>query len=211
MSPCVLIAALFTLSVAVAEGEEEVQRVCVGNAFRLPVYSTYRTVVFTPSSEGTKRVLLEKTMVKDPRFEWTRDKMLVLREVTYGDQGLYAVKNTLGFTFEAVHLVVLECIRSFHRHYGESFEHSIPENGSLLEFSPRGAPHAASPIVLWNETDPETSSARRGRLLHSRRVWVAERVTQADQGNYTVRDVQGNVLSHRLLIVRGEWRRRVTP
>ncbi|XP_029021297.1 uncharacterized protein LOC114864581 isoform X2 [Betta splendens] len=203
MSPCVLIAALFTLSVAVAEGEEEVQRVCVGNAFRLPVYSTYRTVVFTPSSEGTKRVLLEKTMVKDPRFEWTRDKMLVLREVTYGDQGLYAVKNTLGFTFEAVHLVVLECIRSFHRHYGESFEHSIPENGSLLEFSPRGAPHAASPIVLWNETDPETSSARRGRLLHSRRVWVAERVTQADQGNYTVRDVQGNVLSHRLLIVRG--------
>lgn len=60
------------------------------------------------------------------------------------------------------------------------------------------------PIVLWNQTDPETSVARRGRLLRGGKVWVAERVTQADQGNYTVRDTQGTVLSRSALAVRGE-------
>ncbi|XP_072251902.1 uncharacterized protein [Leuresthes tenuis] len=34
-------------------------------------------------------------------------------------------------------------------------------------------------------------------------VWVAERVTQADQGSYTVRDVSGKVLSRSTLSVRG--------
>lgn len=47
-----------------------------------------------------------KLQVKDPRFEWTRDKMLVLREVTHADQGLYAIKMSSGFTYETVHLTV---------------------------------------------------------------------------------------------------------
>ncbi len=44
--------------------------------------------------------------VKDPRFEWTRDKMLVLKEVTHDDQGLYAIKLSSGFTYETVRLTV---------------------------------------------------------------------------------------------------------
>lgn len=97
-----------------------------------------------------------------------------------------------------------ECIKSYHRNYGVNFEHSIPENGSLLEFSPRGAPPEAMPVVLWNRTNPETSDAGRGRLLRAGKVWVADRVTQADQGNYTVRDGNGKVLSRSTLTVRGE-------
>lgn len=42
----------------------------------------------------------------EPRFEWTRDKMLVLKEVTHADQGLYAIKLSSGFTYETVHLTV---------------------------------------------------------------------------------------------------------
>ena len=106
--------------------------VCSGRDFRLPVYSTSRTVTFTPDPEGPRRVLLDKTIVsgslsmlvyfdactdfqnlftlqlqvKDPRFEWTRDKMLVLREVTHEDQGLYSIKLSSGFTYEAVRLTV---------------------------------------------------------------------------------------------------------
>lgn len=92
-------------------------------------------MTFTPNPDGPRRVLLEKTtvsgsmaalmfvfvcceyglsepihnlqlQVKDPRFEWTRDKMLVLKEVTHSDQGLYAIKLYSGFTYETVHLVV---------------------------------------------------------------------------------------------------------
>ncbi|MEQ2161995.1 hypothetical protein GOODEAATRI_015418, partial [Goodea atripinnis] len=180
--------------------------VCAGKEFRLPVDSTSRIVTFTPDSEGPRRVLLEKTTVKDPRFEWTRDKTLVLKEVTLSDQGLYANKLSVGFTYETVHLIVSECIKPYRKNYGETFEHSIPENGSVLEFSPRGARPEAMPVVLWNRTNHGTSDTGRGRLLRGGKAWVAERVTQADQGNYTVKDDDGNVLSRSTLSVRGEQR-----
>ncbi|XP_076595584.1 uncharacterized protein LOC143326017 isoform X1 [Chaetodon auriga] len=206
MSSSVLLTALFILPLTVGWvvlGErEEVQQVC-GKEFRLPVYSTSRIVTFTPDSKGPRRVLLDNTTVKDPRFEWTRDKMLVVKEVTHEDQGLYAIKLSSGFTYETVHLTVSECIRSYRRNYGENFEHSIPENASLLEFTPKGAPPEAMPVVLWNRTDPNTSSSGRGRLLRAGKVWLAERVTQADQGNYTVRDGRGKVMSRSTLAVRG--------
>ncbi|XP_068443229.1 uncharacterized protein [Clinocottus analis] len=201
MTSCVLLTLLFALPLAPGE-REEAQMVCAGREFRLPVYSTSRTVTFTPDPEGPRRTLLDKTIVRDRRFEWTRDKMLVLREVTHSDQGLYAIKLYSGFTYEAVRLTVSECIKSYHRNYGDKYEHNIPENGSLLEFSPRGAPPEAMPVVLWNRTDPVTSDAGRGRLRGGK-VWVAERMTQADQGNYTVRDINGKVLSHSTLTVRG--------
>ena len=42
---------------------EEALMVCAGREFRLPVYSTSRTVTFTPNVEGQRRVLLDKTIV----------------------------------------------------------------------------------------------------------------------------------------------------
>lgn len=108
----------------------------------------------------------------------------------------------------AIHLLALrlfsECVKPYRRIYGENFEHNVPENGSLLEFSPRGAPPEAMPVVLWNQKNPETNDGGRGRLLRGGKVWVAERVTQADQGNYTMRDDSGKVLSRSTLSVRGE-------
>uniref|UniRef100_A0A3Q3GRA5 Uncharacterized protein n=1 Tax=Labrus bergylta TaxID=56723 RepID=A0A3Q3GRA5_9LABR len=73
------------------------------------------------------------------------------------------------------------------------------------EFLPRGAPPEAMPVVLWNKTDLATSNVGRGRLLRGGKVWVAERVRQADQGNYTIRDDKGKALSRSTLTVRGEF------
>lgn len=101
---------------------------------------------------------------------------------------------------------ISECVKPYRKHYGETFEHSIPENGSVLEFSPWGALPDAEPVVLWNRTNLETAETGRGRLLRGGKFWVAERVTQADQGNYTVRDDNGKVLSRSTLSVRGEQR-----
>lgn len=64
-SPTYFLSLLTFSSALTAEREEEVQRVCAGKEFRLPVYSTSRTVIFTPNREGPKRVLLEKTMVNE--------------------------------------------------------------------------------------------------------------------------------------------------
>lgn len=64
-------------------------------------------------------------------------------------------------------------------------------------------------MVLWNRTDPETSNAGRGRLQRGGKVWLAERVTQADQGNYTWRDGKGKILSRSTLTVSGEQREKM--
>ncbi|XP_077466324.1 uncharacterized protein LOC144082790 isoform X2 [Stigmatopora argus] len=202
MSPCVLLAGLCGVPLALGD-REDVQMVCAGKEFRLPVFSTSRTVTFTQNSAGPRRVLLEKTVVNDPRFEWTKDKMLVLKNVTHADQGLYSIKLSSGFTYETVRLTVSECIKSYHRRYGETYEHGIPDDGFVLEFAPHGAPSEAMPIVLWNRTDAGHGAAGRGRLLPEKKVWLADGVTQADQGNYTVRDAEGKVLSRSTLTVRG--------
>lgn len=97
-----------------------------------------------------------------------------------------------------------DCIASYQRFYGENFRQNLPENAALLEFSPLGAPAEAVPVVLWNRTDPKTGNVGRGWLEQGGKVWVAERVSQTDQGNYTVRNVNGNVLSHSRLTVHGE-------
>lgn len=60
------------------------------------------------------------------------------------------------------------------------------------------------PVLLWNCTDPEVTNYGRGRLEQGGKVWVAEGVSQADQGNYIVRNANGNVLSHSRLTVLGE-------
>lgn len=108
------------------------------------------------------------------------------------------------YTHPSVFFAASDCIVSFQRYYGENFKLNISENASLLEFSPLGAPAEAMPVVLWNRTDPESSNAGRGRQEQGEKVWVAEGVSQADQGNYTVRNANGSVLSHTRLSVRGE-------
>ncbi|KAJ0050216.1 hypothetical protein NL108_014054 [Boleophthalmus pectinirostris] len=208
MSPCILLTVLgipFATCLHFLGDREEVQTICAGKEFRLPVYSTSRIVTFTPDQPGPRRVILEKTTVKDPRFEWTKDKMLVLKEVTHQDQGLYSIKLFSEFTYETVRLTVSECIKSYRKKYGENFEHSIPENSFLLEFSPKGAPVEAMPVVLWNRTSYNASGAGRGRIVRGGKVWLADKVTQADQGNYTVRDAQGKVLMRSTLAVHGHF------
>lgn len=97
-----------------------------------------------------------------------------------------------------------DCIASYQRYYGENFKQSLPGDASLLEFSPLGAPAEAAPVVLFNWNDSEAGNPGRGRLEQGGKVWVLEGVSQADQGNYTVRGPNGNVLSQSRLSVRGE-------
>ncbi|XP_072295707.1 uncharacterized protein [Eucyclogobius newberryi] len=201
----IILFCFFLIGLHILGDKEEVQTICAGKEFRLPVYSTSRIVTFTPDQPWPRHVILEKTTVKDPRFEWTKDKMLVLKEVTHQDQGLYSIKLFSEFTYETVRLIVSECIKTYRKNYGENFEHSVPENSVFLEFSPKGAPLEAMPVVLWNRTSYNASGAGRGRIVRGGKVWVADKVTQADQGNYTVRDAQGKVLIRSTLVVHGHF------
>lgn len=44
--------------------------------------------------------------MKDPRFEWAKDRRLILREVTPSDEGRYSIMLSSDFAYETVHLVV---------------------------------------------------------------------------------------------------------
>lgn len=58
-----LLKGVLTSYISISTGEREV--LCAGKEFRLPVYSTSRTVMFTPESGEPKRVLLENTSVSE--------------------------------------------------------------------------------------------------------------------------------------------------
>ncbi|CAL8263989.1 unnamed protein product [Lota lota] len=200
MHICVLLMALFTLP-PFSSGED-VKKLCLGNELSLQVYSS-SIVIFTPNSHHeTKRTIFKGSSVMDPRYEWTTDGKLVLKEVTPSDEGNYHITHH-GLPFQTVNLTVSECLRSYQVNYGENFQHRIPENGFLLEFSPMGSPPESKPVLLWNRTNPEMSQGGRGQMQYHRELWVVRKVTPADQGKYTMRSKAGKLISRSRLIVRG--------
>ncbi|XP_062405918.1 uncharacterized protein LOC134096185 [Sardina pilchardus] len=305
-------------SLGILRWNEDRKVVCSGKDFQVPVFSRSRIVTFTPSSPPEpKRVLLENNIVKDPRYEWTRDQTLLLREVTRRDQGVYAVKFSHGFTIETVELVVSECIRKLHKTYGETFKLDIPPDGASLELNPLSplsflssipsqspspspsfssspspsstlplflssspssstslppslssshttspsqnhssssspsppfssssktpspssfpssstspssfpssspspppspsspslsssisplSPFPTLPLVLWTDSRPSERTWGRGRVKD--RSWLVDEVTLADQGNYTIKDSDGKVVSRASLTVTAHW------
>ncbi|XP_063044358.1 protein SON-like [Engraulis encrasicolus] len=132
----ILLTSLLRAPECIAWNEDQ-KVLCSGQDFRVPVYSRSRIVTFIPSSPpGPKRVLLENNIVKDPRYEWLRDQTLLVKDVTHRDQGLYSIKFSHGFTIETVELIVSECVRKFHKNYGEAFRLDMPPDGVVLELSP---------------------------------------------------------------------------
>ncbi|KAG7275750.1 hypothetical protein CRUP_009853 [Coryphaenoides rupestris] len=209
---CPMLLALSLTLIAISSAllyDEEYKTVCLGNEFSLPVFSKSRSVIFTPKSPpGQKRTILEKTLVKDPRFEWTSDRRLVLKEVTWSDEGQYTIMLHSDFAYEMIQLTVSECVRSYQVNYGNDFQHRIPEGGNVLEFNPLGSPPEAEPVLLWNGTDPGMSPGQgggggRGQMLRNGELWVARKVSPADQGNYTLRNKAGKLMSRSKLTVRG--------
>ncbi|KAJ3587758.1 hypothetical protein NHX12_011355 [Muraenolepis orangiensis] len=185
--------------------------VCVGNEFSLPVNSGRpnefiqpRIVSFTSKSPpGQTHIILEKTLVKDPRFEWTKDQSLVLKEVTLNDAGRYSIGVTAVFSYKTVTLIVSECLHSYRVNYGEDFQHRIPEDGFWLEFSSLGSPPESKPVMLWDRRNPEMSLGGRGQMQLNGQMWVARKVTPVDQGNYTMRSKTGKLMSHTRLTIQG--------
>ncbi|XP_056456670.1 uncharacterized protein LOC130390632 [Gadus chalcogrammus] len=201
----VLLMALFALPPLSSANQlgEESKTLCLGNELSMRVSSS-SNVVYTPNSPpGPTRTIFNEGSVMDPRFEWTTDRNLLLKEVTFGDEGNYNITHPHGIPFQTVHLTVSECLRSYQVNYGENFQHRIPDSGYLLEFSPMGSPPEARPVLLWNRTDPGVSQGGRGHMQYHRALWLVRRVTPADQGLYTMRSKAGSLMSHSRLIVQG--------
>ncbi|XP_076878762.1 uncharacterized protein LOC143527437 isoform X2 [Brachyhypopomus gauderio] len=191
------------------------QFACVGQDVHIAVDSRSRIVTFHQTAwHEPRKVVLENTNVKEPRYEWMRNMTLVIRNVTSEDQGLYSIKSPItGFSFETVHLTVSDCLKRFSRNYGETFQLEIPQHGDVLEFlsssrhpapqstsSSPTVPLPAEPVVVWTRAMSQVGSMIHGHLRD--RYWVIDSVFPDDQGTYTVKDSNGTVVSRISLTVR---------
>lgn len=95
-----------------------------------------------------------------------------------------------------------DCIKSIRRFYGDELKIHISSGGALMEFSPKSSQSLSQPTTLWNSSVPLKSQQSRGSVKAGH--WILEGLTQADQGNYTLRDVNRQPLSTVHLIVEGE-------
>ncbi|XP_018610433.1 uncharacterized protein LOC108935927 isoform X1 [Scleropages formosus] len=189
-----LLSAALSADYSFAVMDEEQKVVCSGKDFSLPVQSRLRVVLFSPRfSPGSTRVVLENNKVMDPRYEWTGDKMLLLKEVTERDQGLFKLKMSSGTIYRKIRLTVVDCIKSFSLFYGDDFKIDISHGGAVIEFSPEGSQSFPQSLILWNSSVPWESQRGRGSVKGGH--WILEGVTQADQGNYTLRDGSRQLLS----------------
>lgn len=97
-----------------------------------------------------------------------------------------------------VNLMFPECATLENLDYGSNF--SILLTGDFLEYTRSGS--YLEPLVLWNISDP--AAAERSRGVVSGGHWVAQNITQSDQGNYTLRSASGKRISTTILIVTGK-------
>ncbi|XP_026886285.2 uncharacterized protein LOC113590371 [Electrophorus electricus] len=191
------------------------QFACVGQDVQIAVDSRSRLVTFHSTAwQRPRKVVLENTSVKDPRYEWMRNMTLIIRNVTSEDQGLYSIKSPItGFSFETVHLTVSDCLKRFSRNYGETFKLEIPQYGDMLEFlssshslvpkhssSPPTVRSPAEPVVVWTTAKFKVGGKSHGHVRN--RYWVIDSVAPSDQGTYTVKDSNGTVVSRISLTVR---------
>ncbi|XP_023653184.1 uncharacterized protein [Paramormyrops kingsleyae] len=196
----VFLLGVFSWNFSLAVWNEEKHIVCSGKDFNLPIKSRVRVVMFIPSSPpGPTRVVLDHNKVMDPRYGWTGEKILQVKEVTGKDQGLFKLKMSSGFVYKKIYLTVVDCIKSVRRFYGDDLKIHISSGGALMEFSPKSSQSLSQPTTLWNSSIPSKSQQSRGSVKAGH--WILEGLTQADQGNYTLRDVNRQLLSTVHLIV----------
>ncbi|KAL2081413.1 hypothetical protein ACEWY4_023266 [Coilia grayii] len=158
------------------------------------------SVYFTPSMQaGPQRILLENGQIKDSRYNLVTNTSGVYFEVpqlSADDEGVFSlIFNDTDMDNETYTLTVTECAHLENLDYGSTF--SILLNGDILEYTRRGS--YLEPVLLWNRSDPSVSERSRGRVIAGH--WIAKNITQSDQGNYTLRDVNGSRVFTTVLIV----------
>ncbi|XP_069054689.1 uncharacterized protein [Lepisosteus oculatus] len=186
----------------------EVHSLQSGASLSLPLHTAGPVeVLFDPGgSAQSRRVLLSRAGLPGPRYKQrvsVQNSSLTLRSLTPADQGNYTVRDLQGNTISTVTVTVDAHRDTVTLQPGASL--SVPLfTGEPVEvlFDPAGGGNWTSVCSVQNSTARcvpqyrDRVSVQDGSLtLHS--------LTPADQGNYTVRDLQGNTISTVIFTVGG--------
>ncbi|XP_069054943.1 polymeric immunoglobulin receptor-like [Lepisosteus oculatus] len=165
---------------------------------------------FRPEGGGSRRLcsVLDSTVTPDSSRLKVQDQVLKISSVRAEDGGTYTVQDSQGTPISTVHVTVGARSEVLTLQSGDSLTLPLHTAAPVkVLFDPAGS--AQSPRVLL-------SSAGLPGPGYEQRVWVQDgsltlrSLTPADQGSYTVRDLQGNTISTAIVTVTGGEMRRVS-
>ncbi|XP_023131221.2 uncharacterized protein LOC111571996 [Amphiprion ocellaris] len=186
---------LFTVSTLFLGSSADHYKVCYGESFSLPSDITpplYQgPVILMPSRGGPMRTVMDNGTAIEPRLKisFTSATLTDLRE---RDEGTYFVGQHSFFM-----LKILDCAKEVETYYGEIWRLSLPEKAEILEITPL---NRVNPVVLWNRTNPQVKSVRRGWV--NQNFWQVENITQSENGFYNIRQKDNTLLSRTHLNVK---------
>nr|XP_015194876.1 PREDICTED: uncharacterized protein LOC107076037 [Lepisosteus oculatus] len=187
----------------------EVHSLQSGASLSLPLHTAGPVeVLFDPGgSAQSRRVLLSRAGLPGPGYEQrvsVQNSSLTLRSLTPADQGNYTVRDLQGNTISTVIVTVGAHRDTVTLQPGASL--SVPLfTGEPVEvlFDPAGGGNWTSVCSVQNST-ARCVPQYRDRVSVQDGSLTLRPLTPADQGNYTVRDLQGNTISTVIVTVGGE-------
>ncbi|XP_056335057.1 uncharacterized protein LOC130246206 [Danio aesculapii] len=159
-------------------------------------------VVFKPRTQPVlEKVYLQNGVIQDTRVKLNKHvNHLILEDVGEEDEGTYMVKNSAApADVKRIALIVRDCALETVVKFGETYHLPIsPTIGPYtLQFRP-GVQTALEqtteepPVLLINQTGVKSEGYENRLTLGEKRVSLHE-VTGADEGSYTIVDIDGKV------------------
>ncbi|XP_069054658.1 uncharacterized protein [Lepisosteus oculatus] len=192
-------------------GHEDNISLCCGDPLSVPLRTQQAVELwFRPEGGESRRLcsVLDSTVTPDSSRLKVQDQVLKISSVRAEDGGTYTVQDSQGTPISTVHVTVGARSEVLTLRSGDSLTLPLHTAAPVeVLFDPAGS--AQSPRVLL-------SSAGLPGPGYEQRVWVQDgsltlrSLTPADQGSYTVRDLQGNTISTAIVTVTGGEMRRVS-
>ncbi|XP_068182300.1 uncharacterized protein [Antennarius striatus] len=168
---------------------------CYGDSYTLPFrYSPLLfkdKLYFTPSTGGSRRLVLDKGKSVDPRFKISYDSV-EFTDLRYSDAGTFSTVNSyVNYHRDVISLKITDCSTKTVKYYGDSYSFDVPRQAEYLEYAPLQSPEQTT--VLWNRTDSSVSDGGRGKLRYS--SWRFTQLTPGDNGYYNLRAKDNRLVS----------------
>ncbi|XP_069054655.1 uncharacterized protein [Lepisosteus oculatus] len=183
-------------------GHEDNISLCCGDPLSVPLRTQQAVELwFRPEGGESRRLcsVLDSTVTPDSSRLKVQDQVLKISSVRAEDGGTYTVQDSQGTPISTVHVTVGARSEVLTLQSGDSLTLPLHTAAPVeVLFDPAGS--AQSPRVLL-------SSAGLPGPGYEQRVWVQDgsltlrSLTPADQGSYTVRDLQGNTISTAIVTV----------
>ncbi|XP_035806596.2 uncharacterized protein LOC111572170 [Amphiprion ocellaris] len=191
---------LLTVSTLFLGSSADEHEVCYGKSFSLPsnvIPPLYKgPLILKPSRGGPMRTVMDNGMATEPRIKIS-PASATLTDVTEHDEGIYMISPPGQHQYSPFTLKVLDCAEEVETYYGEIWRLSLPEKAEILESTPL---NRVNPVVLWNRTNPQVKSVRRGWV--NQNFWQVENITQSENGFYNIRQKDNTLLSRTHLNVK---------